>query len=154
MKTKGKYDVILEKLEKSAYCCPQKNIVYERYVFRSRMQQPDETFDCFVTDLKLKAQSCEFGELKDSMIRDQIVYRIQDKRIRERLLRDAKQTLEEAERLCHASELAQQHAKTFNEANAMAVHDRAKVAVVKNKKMTKYTPQKKRGDDAAAYILW
>ena len=121
---KEKYDTILGKF--SAYCSPQKNIVYERYVFRSRMQQPDKTFCLIVL-------SCDFGDLKDSMIRDQIVYGIQDKRIRERLLKNAKLTLEEAERLCHASELAQQHAKTFNEANAAVVHDSAKVAVVKYK---------------------
>lgn len=63
--------------------------------------------------------------------------------IRERQLRDAKLTLEETERLCCANELAQQHAKTFNEASAMAIHDSAKVAVVKNKTMKKNTPQKK-----------
>jgi len=84
------------------------------------------------------------------MIRDQIVYGIQDKRMRERLLRDAKLTLEEAERLCHASELAQQHAKTFNEANATAVHDSAKVGVVKNK-IKKPAPQKNNREDAATY---
>lgn len=39
---------------------------------------PEETFYCSVTDLKLKAQSCDFGELKDSMVRDQIVNGIHD----------------------------------------------------------------------------
>lgn len=63
--------------------------------------------------------------------------------IRERQLRDAKLTLEETERLCRANELAQQHAKTFNEASAMAIHDSAKVAVVRNRTMKKNTPQKK-----------
>lgn len=126
-----RYDKVIEKFD--AHCSPQKNTVYERYVFRSRVQQPEETFDTFVTDLKLKAQSCEFGHLKDSMIRDQIVYGIHDKRTRERLLREAKLTMEEAERMCHATELAQQHAKTFNESNMAAAHESAKVAVVKNK---------------------
>lgn len=141
---KEKYDSVIQKFH--AYCSPQKNAVYERYVFRSRMQQPNETFDCFVTDLKLKAKSCDFGDLRDSMVRDQIVYGILDKRIRERLLRDAKLTLEEAERLCHASELAQQHAKTFDETSASVVHESAKVAVVKNK--TKRNDQQKTNKDA------
>ncbi|KAJ0058969.1 hypothetical protein NL108_003312 [Boleophthalmus pectinirostris] len=85
---KQKYDKVIEKFD--AHCSPQKNNVYERYVFRSRVQQLRETFDSFITDLKLKAQSCEFGILKDSMIRDQIVYGIHDTRTRERLLREAK----------------------------------------------------------------
>lgn len=138
---KERYDSVIEKFH--AYCSPQKNTVYERYVFRSRMQQPGETFDCFVTDLKLKPQSCDFGDLKDSMVRDQIVYGIHDKRIRERLLRDAKLALEEAERLCHASELAQQHPKTFDETSA--VHDSANVEVVKNKAKSNI-PQKANKD--------
>lgn len=142
---RNKYDEVIEKFQ--AHCSPRKNTVYERYVFRSRMQQPEETFDCFVTDLKLKAQSCEFGNLRDSMIRDQIVYGIYDKRTRERLLRDAQLTLEEAERQCHASELAQQHAKTFSETGVTAGHDSAKVAVVKNK-MKRNTPQNKDKNDA------
>ncbi len=141
----GKYDKVIEKFQ--AHCSPRKNTVYERYMFRSRMQQPDETFDCFVTDLKLKAQSCDFGDLKDSMIRDQIVYGIYDKRTRERLLRDAQLTLEEAERQCHASELAQHHAKTFSETGITAGHDGAKVAVVKNK-MKGNTAQRKSTEDA------
>ena len=65
-----KYDAVIRKFH--AHCSPQKNTVYERYVFRSQMQQPEETFDCFVTDLKLKAQSCDFGDLKDSVIHNQI----------------------------------------------------------------------------------
>lgn len=141
---RNKYDKVVEKFD--VHCSPQKNTVYERYVFRSRMQQPEETFDCFVTDLKLKAQSCDFGELRDSMVRDQIVYGIHDKRTRERLLRDSKLTLDEAERLCHASELALQHAKTFNETSVTAVHDGAKIAVVE-KKMRKNMPQKSSKED-------
>lgn len=80
------------------------------------------------------------------MIRDEIVYGIYDKRTRERLLRDAQLTLEEAERLCHASELAQQHAKTFSETGIAASNDGAKVAVVKNK-IKRNLPEKKNTED-------
>lgn len=68
-----KPDKVIEKFQ--AHCSPRRNTIY----IRSRMQQPGETFDCFVTDLKRKVQSCDFGDLKDSMIRDQIVYGIYDK---------------------------------------------------------------------------
>lgn len=140
---KGRYDKAIEKFE--AHCSPRKNTVYERYVFRSRMQQPEETFHCLVTDLKLKAQPCDFGNLKDSMIRDETVGK--RKRTRERLLRDAQLTLEEAERLCHASELAQQHAKTFSETGIAASNDNgAKVAVVQNK-IKRNPPEKKNTKD-------
>lgn len=49
------------------------------------------------------------------MIHDQIVFRILDKKVRERLLRETELTLAEAMKICQASELAQQHAKTFSE---------------------------------------
>lgn len=40
---RSKYDKVVEKFD--AHCSPQKNTVYERYVFQSRMQQPEETID-------------------------------------------------------------------------------------------------------------
>ena len=36
---------------------PKKNITFERHVFNARSQQPGETFDHFVTDLKNKANT-------------------------------------------------------------------------------------------------
>lgn len=63
-------------------------------LFRSRLQQPGESFDNSGTNLKIKAQSCNFGTLKDSTIRDQIVFGIGDKKIRERLLREPELKLE------------------------------------------------------------
>lgn len=70
----------------------------------------------FVTDLKLKARTGNFGELQDSLICDQIVFGINDKKVRERLLRDLELTLAGALKICQASELALQHAKTFGNA--------------------------------------
>lgn len=69
-------------------CMSKKNETYERYVFRSRLQQQEETFDTFLTDLKIKAQSCNFDDLRDSMIRDQIVFGTNEKKLREKLLRE------------------------------------------------------------------
>lgn len=99
----------------TAHCSPQKKETYERYVFRSRVQQPQETFDNFLTDLRLKAKTCNFDQLSDSMIRDQIVFGIGDAKLRQRLLRETELTLQEAIKICQASELAQLHVKTFGE---------------------------------------
>ena len=52
---------------------PQKNLSYERHIFHTRMQQPGETIDEFVTDLKRKAATCDFGELQDSFVKDRII---------------------------------------------------------------------------------
>lgn len=75
---KDQFDKVVEKFDD--HCSPKKNETFERYVFRSRLQSQTESFDAFVTDLKLKARTCNFGELKDSMIRDQIVFGVHDKK--------------------------------------------------------------------------
>ena len=113
-----KLDVVLSKFD--THCSPKKNETYERYVFRSRIQRQHEPFDSFLTDLRLKAQSCNFVMLKDSMIRDQIVYGVEDKKVRERLLREMELTLAGAIKICQASELSQRHVRTFSEMSAIA----------------------------------
>ena len=70
-----------------AFCNPRKNTIYERYVFFSRNQENGESIDHYVTVLKTMSNTCEFGDLKESLIRDRVVFGIQDNSVRERLLR-------------------------------------------------------------------
>ena len=65
---------VLEQFD--AYCSPKKNEVYKRHVFRCRIQQQDESFDSYVTELRLKVKSCNYGDMQSSMLRDQIVFGI------------------------------------------------------------------------------
>ena len=99
---------ILTALE--TYCVPRKNTTYERYVFRMTIQE-DRSFDIFVTDLRRKAEYCDFGAIKDSLIRDQIVVGINDPKLRERLLRETNLTLEKAIKLCRITEQSQEQSK-------------------------------------------
>ena len=62
-------------------CVPRKSVIYERYVFHTRVKGEGETIDSFTTDLRLKSQSCEFGSLQDSLIRDRVVVGIRDSKI-------------------------------------------------------------------------
>lgn len=87
-----------------------------------------------MTDLKLKARTCNFGELKDSMIRDQIVFGVHDKKVREMLLREPELKLAEAIKIGNASELAKLHAKTFS---AQKEQESATVPVAAIKQMQK-----------------
>lgn len=66
---------ILTALE--TYCVPCKNTIYKQYVFRMTSQE-DGAVDVFATDLRQRAEYCEFGALKGSLIRDQIVVAIND----------------------------------------------------------------------------
>ena len=57
----------------SELCQGAKNVIYERLVFNQRSQKEGERIDNFVSDLKQLALTCEFGALKDSLIRNRIV---------------------------------------------------------------------------------
>ena len=48
------------------HCNPKKNETVERYKFFSRFQNPGEPLEKFITNLKLLATTCNFGDLKDS----------------------------------------------------------------------------------------
>ena len=99
-------------------------------MFHSRMQQQSESFDSFLTDLKIKAQTCNFESLRDSMVRDQIVFGIGDKKVRERLLREVELTLEAAIKICHANLLSQKHLKTFSEMGDVNVKEDVDVGAI------------------------
>jgi len=76
-------------------------------VFFSRNLDSDESIDRYVMALKNLANTSEFGALKESLIRDWIVFGIQNTSVREKLLRDAKLTLETAIEKVASSELTQ-----------------------------------------------
>ena len=59
-----------------AVCEPEKNIIMEQDTFNSRVQGPDEDIQKFVADLQTLAASCEYGSLKDELVRDRVVFGI------------------------------------------------------------------------------
>ena len=108
---KDKLVPIIEKFE--AYCSPKKNTTYKRYIFNSCTQN-GRTIDAFVTDLRSKAKTCEFGDLQDSLIRDRIVCGIDDNNTRERLLRNNALTLEKAIDAVRAAETSKTQTQELN----------------------------------------
>lgn len=57
---------ILDALE--AYFKPARNVIYERYVFSCCKQEEGESIDNFVTRLREKATTCDYGGLKDEFV--------------------------------------------------------------------------------------
>ena len=94
------------------YFNPRKNTVFERYKFWECKQQDGESIDQFITELKTRAKSCEFGDQLKSLIRDRIVFGVSDTRLKERLLRESSDlTLEKAASLCRAAEASAKQRK-------------------------------------------
>ena len=68
------------------HCEPNKNVSYEKYKFFSRAQESGESIDQYVTILRKLCETCEFGTLKNSLIKDRIVLGVNNTKTRERLL--------------------------------------------------------------------
>lgn len=89
-----KYETVLSRFDN--YFIPRRNVIFERFKFNTRIQQPGESVDCFITALHSLAEHCNYGELKDELIRDRIVVGIQDMKVSERLQLQKDLTLNDA----------------------------------------------------------
>ncbi|XP_064468401.1 uncharacterized protein K02A2.6-like [Ornithodoros turicata] len=75
---------------------PRVNVIYERAKFNRRRQESHETVDVFITDLHKMADRCQYGELKEQLIRDRLVVGLSDVQLSERLQLNPELTLETA----------------------------------------------------------
>uniref|UniRef100_A0A1X7U4B0 Retrotransposon gag domain-containing protein n=1 Tax=Amphimedon queenslandica TaxID=400682 RepID=A0A1X7U4B0_AMPQE len=114
-----KLSKLLDKFEE--YCISRKNITWERHVFNTRNQQPDETVDQYV---RRRAKTCEFGALTESLIRDRLVGGIISNKMRSCLLKKADLTLKDALDICCADEaVSTQFKKMSNSTTTMNEHE-------------------------------
>ena len=85
---------------------PALNVVAERYRFRQRGQRHDESVEDYISSLRSLSLTCEFGDMRDEFIRDQLVEKTNCGRIRERLLTEPKLTLQSAMTIARQMESA------------------------------------------------
>jgi len=78
-----KYDEVRKCFD--SYFVVRKNVIYERAKFNSRVQRDREPVEAFVTALHVLAQTCEFGALREELIRDRIVVGILDGELSEEM---------------------------------------------------------------------
>ncbi|KAJ1181729.1 hypothetical protein NDU88_006931 [Pleurodeles waltl] len=78
------YEMSLQMLEK--HFTPKISIVFERHKLFSRVQGYDEDVLTYVAALRGLAVMCDFQNLSDSLIHDQIVRCTNSKKVKERLL--------------------------------------------------------------------
>ena len=88
------YELVKNKFE--SHFVVKRNVIFERAKFNLRNQQDNESADSFITDLYCLAQYCEFGVLKEELIRDRIVVGLADKKLSEHLQLKSNLTLEDA----------------------------------------------------------
>ena len=67
------------------YFIAKRNIIFDRPKFISRSQQVGESVHSIITDLYGLERYCNFGALKEALIRDRIVVGLQNRELSEKL---------------------------------------------------------------------
>ncbi|XP_008189883.1 uncharacterized protein LOC103311865 [Acyrthosiphon pisum] len=106
------YDTIIKKFDE--YYVPALNESVETFKFNSRVQGADETFEKFETDLRQLSNNCNFGLLRDRLIRDRIVAGVKCKIVQDRLLRTPNLILSKACEIAKSAEQTTEQAAAIN----------------------------------------
>jgi len=97
------YSKVIEAIDN--YANPRTNVVFDRYLFNARHQEEAENFDHFFTDCRHFLKACQYNDVSDEplenqLLRDKIVHGIRNKAVQEALLRQDGLTLEKAVKFC------------------------------------------------------
>ncbi|UYV75530.1 K02A2.6-like [Cordylochernes scorpioides] len=82
---------------------PQKNVIYERYIFNTSNQEENECIDSYTNRLRGLASSCEYDILTEELIRDRIIIESEKK-----LLMEPKLNVSSAIDICRTAEVTEQ----------------------------------------------
>ena len=64
---------------------PCGNVIMEKHKFNTPIEKEGESFQSFVADLRILANTCEYGILEDELICDKIVGGVSSRHIRKQL---------------------------------------------------------------------
>ena len=108
---RGSYVAVLKKF--NDFFKVRKNIIFERARFNRRAQRDGESVEQYISDLYSLAENCEYGAMKDEMIRDRLVVGLLDCALSERLQLDPELTLEKAKRAARQKEAVQEQQQSL-----------------------------------------
>ena len=88
----------------------------KRQDFLSCTRGPKQSVQSFISDLKRKAQHCDYGDHEEGLIVDMLINRVRDQKITEKLMElpDDQLTLGNATRICRQVELTNSHLQSLN----------------------------------------
>ena len=104
---------------KNKYIKP-KNEIFARHLLATRKQQPGETLDKFLVELKTLAKDCNFVAVtpelyKSQLIRDAFINGLNSSNIRQTLLENQTLTLDAAFTQARALDVAQQNSNVYGQ---------------------------------------
>ena len=97
-----KYGKVIEKFD--AHFKVRRNIIFERARFNKRDQREGESVEEYITALYSLIETCEYGALKEELLRDRLVVGIRDSKVSEALQMNAELTLEKAKKTIRQKE--------------------------------------------------
>ena len=114
---------------------PKSNRVFARYKFHQKVQQEGESFEQFLTDLKLLLKGCGYGD-PDEMVRDRVVIGCHATKTREKLTQEGSDLtlLEKAIDIARTDEMSKTQLET------MANEDASIDSLNQRKRNTERTP--------------
>ena len=89
-------------------CDPKKTETVERYRFFTWFQEQGQSFEKFITELRILAATCNFDTLHDSLLRDRIICGILESHLREELLKEQNLDLAKCIQISRATELSKE----------------------------------------------
>ena len=116
----------------------RRNVIFERAKFNRRRQGEGETVDLFITALYALAEHCDYGTLKDQMIRDRIVVGLQDLKLSEKLQLDPEPTLTKAINQARQSEAMKKQQTLLRSDFKESTETKKEVDAVKSRKTPKF----------------
>ena len=147
-----KYDVVLNKFD--AHFVVKRNVIFERAQFNNRRQEQGESMEAFITALHKLAETCEFGALREELIRDRIVVGIQDSKLSEKLQLDKDLTLDKAVTLVRQAEQVRQQQGLLRSTSATTSATSEVNAVKANKSQDRNRQQKLRKQNQGQPCKW
>ena len=79
MTLRKKYSKVIEKLD--AHFKVRRNVIFERARFNKRDQLESESAEEYITALYSLVETCDYGTMKDEMLRDRLVVGVHDAKV-------------------------------------------------------------------------
>ncbi len=90
---------------------PPLSEVMQRFCFNSRSRKPGESVAAYVAKPRCIAERCNYGDTLDKMLRDRLVWGINDDSIQKKLLQESDLTYQRAVTLAQGAETAEENLK-------------------------------------------
>ena len=149
-----KYDSVMAKFD--AFFKVRKNIIFERARFNQRSQLDGESAEQYITALYRLINFCEYGALKEEMLRDRIVVGIRYVALSKRLQMDADLTPEKAKKQVRQKEAVKEQLHGATKKDPIVL-DEVKGHRLPRCETVVLTPQKRRKphhEEATVQTMW